>query len=343
MMNDMSFNSGATPVTPPRPVATSIADKINERFKSARKNSNAGNSDSSVSSSPRKMLSFDVPVSTDQTKNQQQLLTEFEIKNDDIPIVNQAAEGPKEMSDDDVKPPIPLISSVVECPAEDEDEWEDCSDDDSTADVDEQMIITKEEDPIDSRADVDPLAIADPLVVAEPLDVIKTSPKTPSTPTASSQTTSVTPQTKQTTPLPSIVIKKNMLIDETVNRLYMSIKPLSANPNEKPTPIVQSIKPIVLPTKSIGQPSPIVRPAPTIVPPAAAKPRRDMIPSQSVKTINRIDNLGFSVWNNVYAFCCLINNCGYESNRANICTHILEHNQQWTGYCYMCDLQVSFE
>lgn len=290
MMNDMSFNSGANPVTPPRPAATSIADKLNERFKSARKDSSAGNSDSpgsSIASSPRKLLSFDVNSSTVDPKNQQRLLSEFEIKNDDIPIVNQAVDGIEELSKSEVIKPIPVLTVV-----EDEDEWEDCSDEESIADDNEQMVITKEEP------------------IADPLAVIKTSPKAPSTPSTTKTLTS------PTTPQQTVVINKNMLIGDTVNRLYMSIKPAA---------IPKPISP------------PIAQPTPTIQPSSVAI----TIASQRVKTINRIDNLGFSVWNNVYAFCCLINECGYESNRANICQHILEHDQKWTGYCYMCDLQVS--
>lgn len=289
MMNDMSFNSGANPVTPPRPVATSIADKLNERFKSVQKDANSGNSESpgsSVASSPRKMLSFDVHLSEEQQKDQQRLLSEFEIKNDDIPIVNQPVEGIEAIPNSDSKPIA--TAPVVEC-VEDEDEWEDCSDDDDV-DVNDQMLITKEED--------------------DPLAVVKTSPKIPAS-----------PQTTTTTPI--VTVNKNMLIEDTVNRLYMSIKPL------QPSSVV------------LNEPKQVVVPPIITTPVTVPQPRTQFVASQRVKTINRIDNLGFSVWNNVYAFCCLINECGYESNRANICTHILEHNQQWTGYCYMCDLQVS--
>lgn len=61
----------------------------------------------------------------------------------------------------------------------------------------------------------------------------------------------------------------------------------------------------------------------------------------STKTINRIDNIGYSIWNNVTGFCCLIPGCGFEHVLLpNLLTHIEDHEISWTGYCYMCDKQV---
>lgn len=296
IMNDMSFSSGASPVTPPRLVATSMADKLNERFKSAQKDADLKESPGSSTSSPaRRVLPFDVTLSTNPLAfDEQKLISEFEIKNDDIPIVNQAVQGVEALPkcEVDAKPVLtPVVAdSDLTCIEiiEDEDEWEDCSDGDSVVDIDEKMVIEKVEPAVEGFSANQP-------------------PNNASNPT--------TPQT-------NVVLSKNMLIEETVNRLYMSIKPTIATIPKPPA------SPAVAPTDKL----------PTIAQPKTHQP----ISPQSVKTINRIDNLGFSVWNDVYAFCCLISDCGYESNRANICAHIVEHKQQWTGYCYMCDLQVSY-
>lgn len=60
------------------------------------------------------------------------------------------------------------------------------------------------------------------------------------------------------------------------------------------------------------------------------------------KTINRIDNIGYSQWNNIAEYCCLIANCGYETGVLHkLLTHIEKYtNVSWGGYCFICDRQV---
>lgn len=63
------------------------------------------------------------------------------------------------------------------------------------------------------------------------------------------------------------------------------------------------------------------------------------------KVINRIDNIGYSVWNNTKGYCCLIEPCGFETQQLGyLLSHIDEHSDcHWSGYCYMCDKLISNE
>lgn len=61
-----------------------------------------------------------------------------------------------------------------------------------------------------------------------------------------------------------------------------------------------------------------------------------------VKTINRIDNIGYSVFKKFIAFCCLVDGCGFESAiMYHLSSHLKVHRSTWSGYCYMCEEQVS--
>lgn len=63
--------------------------------------------------------------------------------------------------------------------------------------------------------------------------------------------------------------------------------------------------------------------------------------SLTAKTINRIDNIGYSSWKNAISFCCLISDCGFETEElSKLLSHIEDHENIWTGYCYVCDKQV---
>lgn len=61
----------------------------------------------------------------------------------------------------------------------------------------------------------------------------------------------------------------------------------------------------------------------------------------SGKTINRIDNMGYSIWNNITEYCCMIENCCFETAiLGKLLAHLEEHDINWGGYCFMCDRQV---
>lgn len=61
----------------------------------------------------------------------------------------------------------------------------------------------------------------------------------------------------------------------------------------------------------------------------------------SGKTINRIDNMGYSIWKNITEYCCMIANCCFETSiLGKLLSHLEEHDVNWGGYCFMCDRQV---
>lgn len=61
----------------------------------------------------------------------------------------------------------------------------------------------------------------------------------------------------------------------------------------------------------------------------------------SGKTINRIDNMGYSIWKNISEYCCMIENCCFETAiLGKLLSHLEEHDVMWSGYCFMCDRQV---
>lgn len=389
IMNDMSFSNGVTPVTPPRPTGTSMADKLSERFRSASQSDvgetsiKASPGSTTSSGSGRKPLKFDVTLSIGNTLiDKQELLNKFALKNDIIPIVNQSAEGDIGIKSD-LEPTAKKDARLTEAKSIDldDDEWEDCSDDEPSAvDISDSLVITKEE-------------TSPPVVTPAP---------STTTPPRSSSITISPPESKPI--VDPIVLTKNNLHD-TVNRLYKSFKikpmvgptgsppsgqPLKLNNTQltvskisalptptEPTSLLAAINKASAVTQSVmnrfgplgcspfkavpSLPAAVSQPAvksqladitkPAVISQPAAAPiarvQTANVPSssmsiQSVKTINRIDNLGFSIWNNVYAYCCLIDDCGFESNRNNLNAHLRNHKTQWTGYCFMCDQQVSF-
>lgn len=60
------------------------------------------------------------------------------------------------------------------------------------------------------------------------------------------------------------------------------------------------------------------------------------------KTVNCIENMGFSMFQELIKFCCLIDDCVYESpSMSELGAHLSQHKIVWSGYCCMCEKQVS--
>lgn len=60
------------------------------------------------------------------------------------------------------------------------------------------------------------------------------------------------------------------------------------------------------------------------------------------KYINRIENIGYSITNDIKEFYCLIPACIYETEiLENLLSHIEDHDKQWSGHCHVCGKMVS--
>lgn len=67
--------------------------------------------------------------------------------------------------------------------------------------------------------------------------------------------------------------------------------------------------------------------------------------NRPAKILTRIDNIGYtrstSSMDSSVTFCCLINQCGFEStDLSDLLTHIEDHPVEWFGFCYTCNNQI---
>lgn len=67
--------------------------------------------------------------------------------------------------------------------------------------------------------------------------------------------------------------------------------------------------------------------------------------NKPAKILTRIDNIGYTQSTNALdssvTFCCLINECGFEStDLSDLLNHIEEHPVEWFGFCHTCNAQV---
>lgn len=213
-----------------------------------------------------------------------------------------------------------LGATTCEAPTtenDDDDEWEDCStdaeeDDNSdevtTAKSTASVVVGGQEKSPDSNATAVPPAVQSPLPVVpneSPMDVQSMAP--------SSSCNDAHRTEASTGDSPVVDVPVESAIDEPV---------------------------VLVDDSPVGSPVVNNSSADDTNNANAEMPREIVI----IRTINRIDNVGYTSSQANLVVCCLMAKCGFETTFPNqLSTHLLAIHKDtiWPGYCYMCDKQVS--